>query len=305
MGSTSQTKATYSPISEPDGNGGKKYRKSKTTTVRPREEWIAVPVPAYLSRELVERARRQIKAHKPSERRYLTRPWELRGLVRCSCGRLMTTHTVNPRKDKLYHYYTCRDRDRGVPGAGCKEKSLNATKTETRVWGFISDILSDPEKLKDGIERLIDWERNQSRGGDDQERKTWETKLSECANLRAAYQDQQAAGLMTLDELKEKLERLEETRTLALSELSKIEGRLERITALEEDKDALLEQYSALVPEGLTKLSPQEKNHLYHMLKLEVAPTEEGLQVIGIFGDVCISRTAMNTATLANSSGVP
>ncbi len=97
---------------------------------------------------------------------------------------------------------------------------------------------------------------------------------------------------MTLDELKEKLERLEETRTLALSELSKIEGRLERIAALEEDKDALLEQYSALVPESLTELSPQEKDHLYHMLKLEVAPTKEGLQVFGIFGDVCISRTA-------------
>ena len=109
---------------------------------------------------------------------------------------------------------------------------------------------------------------------------------------------------MTLDELKEKLEKLEEIRTLALSELSKIEGRLERITALEDDKDALLKQYAALVPESLMALSPQERSRLYHMLKLEVAPIEEGLQVSGILGDVCNSRTATKTATLANSSDV-
>ncbi len=67
-----QTKVSYSHVSEPDGNGGKKYRKSKTTAVRPREEWIAVPVPAYLSRVLIEQARKQLKAHKPTERKYLT-----------------------------------------------------------------------------------------------------------------------------------------------------------------------------------------------------------------------------------------
>ena len=110
---------------------------------------------------------------------------------------------------------------------------------------------------------------------------------------------------MPLDELKEKLERLEETRTLALSELWKIEGRLERIADLEEDRDALLKQYSALVPESLTSLSPQEKNHLYRMLKIEVTPTEEGLQIFGVFDDVCDSRSAVNTATFANSSDVP
>ena len=145
----------------------------------------------------------------------------------------------------------------------------------------------------------------QNKGGNEHERKAWETKLSECAKLRAANQDQQAAKLMPLDELKEKLERLEETRTLALSELWKIEGRLERIAEFEEDRDALLKQYSALVPESLTSLSPQEKNHLYRMLKLEVTPTEEGLQIFGVFGDACDSRSAVNTATFTNSSGVP
>ncbi len=59
-----RTKVTYSTISEPDGNGGKKYRKGKTTTVRPRKEWTAVPVPASLSRTLIEQAHRELKSHK-------------------------------------------------------------------------------------------------------------------------------------------------------------------------------------------------------------------------------------------------
>lgn len=63
-----------------------------------------------------------------------------------------------------------------------------------------------------------------------------------------------------------------------------------------------MEQYSALVPESLTELSPQEKNYLYHMLKLEVSPTEEGLQVFGIFGNVCVSRTVMFRSTISNLS---
>jgi len=44
-------------VSEPDGNGGRRYRKRSTTTLRPKEEWIAVPAPTHLPRSLVEQAR--------------------------------------------------------------------------------------------------------------------------------------------------------------------------------------------------------------------------------------------------------
>src|SRR5215207_1325362 len=35
-------------VSEPDGNGGRRYRKRKTYVHCPREEWLAIPVPGYL-----------------------------------------------------------------------------------------------------------------------------------------------------------------------------------------------------------------------------------------------------------------
>lgn len=67
-------------------------RSSKKTKYLPRDEaeWIAVPIPTsdLLSRALVERARELAAARRPYERKHLARPWELRGIMRCACGRL-------------------------------------------------------------------------------------------------------------------------------------------------------------------------------------------------------------------------
>jgi site-specific DNA recombinase len=87
-------KTSVSTVAEPDGNGGRRYRKRNTRRFRPKEEWIAVPVPAYLPRALVDRARRALEENRrSSERIHLTRSWELRGLVRCPCGSKMGTLT--------------------------------------------------------------------------------------------------------------------------------------------------------------------------------------------------------------------
>ena len=54
-------------------------------------------------------------------------------------------------------------------------------------------------------------------------------KIEECDLLRSAYQDQQAAGYMMLEELGSKLRGLEETRRLAQAELAALEAREERV----------------------------------------------------------------------------
>ena len=41
------------------------------------------------------------------------------------------------------------------------------------------------------------------------------------------------------------------------------------------------------------------------VLETEAGQQLAGLQIFGVFGDVCNSRSAVNTVTLANSSGVP
>ena len=76
----------------------------------------------------------------------------------------------------------------------------------------------------------------------------WAKKLAEVDRKRSAYQDQQAEGLITLDELRTKLAALEETREVAIRELDVLRSRQEQIKQLEHDADALLGDSAELVP---------------------------------------------------------
>jgi hypothetical protein len=54
--------------------------------------------------------------------------------------------------------------------------------------------------------RLIEEEQTPRVGDSEHEAKVWAQKIAECAHLRSAYQDQQAAGFMMLEKLGTKLE---------------------------------------------------------------------------------------------------
>jgi site-specific DNA recombinase len=272
-------------IAESDGNGGKRYRKRYSDSRRPREEWVAIPVPAHLPRELVEQARSMMEAHRAPQRKYLARSWELRGILRCGCGVLMSTHNVRAsaaRTDKSYHYYKCpasADYKCGL----CSQKLIRAEPVEAEIWDFVSGLLKDPERIRAGMQELIDQERSAGSSDSTEEIAAWSTRLEECERLRRAYQDQQAAGLMTLEELRERLGELEDTRKLARLELDTIAARRERVEDLERDRDALLEEMAAAVPGALDDLSPEGKNRVYRMLRLSVVPGSSGYEVSGAF----------------------
>ena len=74
---------------------------------------------------------------------------------------------------------------------------------------------------------------------------------------RSAYQDQQAEGLITLDELRTKLAALEETRSVALAELEALRSRREQIERLENDAHVLLEHYAGMVRRPWTASHPK------------------------------------------------
>jgi site-specific DNA recombinase len=275
---------TVEPIFAPDGNGGKRYARREIRRARPKEQQIAVPIPAYLPRALVEVARATLAASKGTERKYLAREWELRGLLCCSCGGKMGTQTTKPRGGNItYHYYVCNRRRKLRKMCDCTQKSLPTAEVEAVVWEFVSGLLRDPEKIKVGMNRLIEEERATRIGDPVQEARAWTQKIDECDHLRAGYQNQQAAGYMTLSELGAKLKELEGVRKLAQAELENLHTRTERIEELERDRDALLEFYAGMVPKALDELSGEERNRLYSMLRLEVAPASDGFEVSGAF----------------------
>lgn len=95
-----------------------------------------------------------------------------------------------------------------------------------------------------------------------------------------------AAEVMTLDELKAKLEALNKAREAAKRELAVLADNRERLEAMERDRDLILESYAALAPEALDTLSPEERRKVYVILNLTVeALADGGLKINGAFGE--------------------
>jgi hypothetical protein len=60
------------------------------------------------------------------------------------------------------------------------------------------------------------------------------------------------------------------TRETARQELEALDGRRKKIEEIGHDKDALLESYAAMVPEGLDALAPEEPHRVHKTLRLRV-----------------------------------
>jgi site-specific DNA recombinase len=269
-------------VSEPTTNGDRRYRRKVAYVPRRREEWIGTPIPAFLPRELVETARAMIATPRSQERKNLTRGWELRGLIRCpSCGAAMTSHTAK-RGEKLYHYYRCH-RSVDYRRNSCRQRMVRAERAEAAMWEFVSGVLKDPGRMHVGMDALIERKRAEMRGDPEHEAKVWLEKITDVDQERRGYLRLAAKGRITDAELDQAFAELEETRRAAEQELEAIRGRWQEVEELERDRDALLASWSSVVPESLDKLTPEKRNALYHTLRLELKPTEEGYEVTGPF----------------------
>jgi site-specific DNA recombinase len=267
-------------VAESGPDGERRYRRQSRVSERPRSEWIAVPVPdPGILREWVDRAREAIKGNaKPSAN--ANRVWELSGgVLLCSeCGCRMVAHTTtDKRRGSAHHYYRCAKRNRhGAQHACAHGKYHRAKALEGIVWDLVSALLKDPERLRTGLDRLIEQERAGTRGNSDREANAWLEQLAEVEQERRGYLRLAAKGHMTDDDLAEALAELEDIRATAERELKAIRRRKAALEELELDKDALLEYYSGLMPDALDNLVPEERRQVYGMLRLTAEVAADG-----------------------------
>ena len=294
-----------------NGPEGRRYRRHVKRVERPREEWIAVPVPdPGIPREWVDAARESIAKNKKVSSNG-GRFWELSGgVLRCAeCGWCMKSgRSKSKPSGRENYYYRCAKRD-GNQGHCTHRKNHRADNLEPRVWDAVSTILQDPEQLRADLEAMIELERGGLRGDPEKEARVWLERLTEVDTERRGYLRLAAQGRLTDAELDEALADLEQTRTQAESELANLRGRQEAIDALERDKEALLEHYAHLAPEALDSLDSGERHQLYKMLKLEITVDKEGVMVLrGAFGEgpsVYESERLSRSSFSASSSPSP
>lgn len=207
------------------------------STPKPREEWVAVPVPdSGVPREWVDAAREAIKENRrPSSAGH--RFWELSGgILRCGgCGYAMMTNSISSYGSKRFnHDYRCpkRLRDREA----CPQpKNWRADKTDPGVWELVCGLLTNPEQLRADLERMVELERDRLHGAPHHETKVWLEKLIEVDQERRVYHRLAAEGLMSDEELYEALAELLETRETVERELTALRGHQERVEAPKRD----------------------------------------------------------------------
>jgi site-specific DNA recombinase len=299
-----RTSLTQVSEPSPDGNG-RVYRKVEKVAYRNKDEWIAVPIPdAGIPLEWVEAARTML-AQCRSPSRVDGRFWELSGaLMRCGeCGRAMEAMVKTARKKSggkyVFCYYRCREGNRRRETCS-NNKCIRSDRAHAAVWSLISELLSEPDRLREGLEAMIEGERKGIRGDPERESKAWLQKLAEVDRKRDGYLELAVEGFLGRDELRTKLAALEETRETAERELHALKGRSELLENLEHEKDAIIERYAGLVPEALEGLSPRERHQVYRMLHLGVvAHADATLEVNGAFsGDVLGTRDSLRMSSV-------
>jgi len=121
------------------------------------------------------------------------------------------------------------------------QKLLKAEKVEEGVWEFVSSLIQDPERLRAGLDTLIEERRKTMRGDPERETQMWLRKLEDVDLKRRRAQDLAIQGLLNPDELRAKLAELQETRETNVRELEALKDRREHIEQLERDRDAVLD----------------------------------------------------------------
>ncbi len=239
-------------------------RKTKVRkTALPQKDWIAVPVPdSGIPHEVIDEARRRLDA------RYRPRPqaqsfFELGGMLVCSeCGCRITGWSSSfDSKGNRYRYYVCCKRKSDI--RACFDgPSWNADKLERRVMRRVESLLQDPQAVRLKLDRAIEEVSEGSPA-------PWLRKIEECDRRRAAYQDQQAAGAMTMEELISKLDALAEERDFAAAQLRDAGERQERADSLRATRDSLLIVYrDGILYDGLNYFDATMRREIYEALSL-------------------------------------
>jgi site-specific DNA recombinase len=256
--------------------GPDSYKVKRRFVERPRDQWIAVPVPAPpgLERETVERARAQISGN---VRPVATgaRVWELSGgLLYCGhCGRRMRGHNAQTRGKggvkRPVFYYVC-PRKIHENFAACEQRYHRAEALEEYVMEAVSALLSDPTDLLAEIDERIEAEEGIARDPS-RELATLERRLEDLAAKRSRYVDLYADGVIgSKAELGEKLAALDDEAEALKAAKAAALDRSDNIEKWQEQKRSVLFIYAAFAAQAPSMFTPEHRRAMYERIGLRV-----------------------------------
>jgi len=130
-------------------------RRSTRQRVRPREEWITIPVPAIVTDDIFDAAQRVSRDNaRWSPRNVRQEAWLLRGLVKCGhCAVGTRCQQMRGRNGTVHRYYWCANHDT-VRARGehrrCPERNIRADALDAFVFEQVRAALLQPDVLLAG-----------------------------------------------------------------------------------------------------------------------------------------------------------
>ena len=233
--------------------------------LRPKDQWIMIPVPAIISEEHQISARKKLSSNKlnsPRKTKYL---YLLRRLVVCGeCGRKMNCVSVKAKgRDLRYPYYACRSKEWVPYDQQCRARRVRADWLDDSVWNSIRTWLQKPDVLRAEFNSVL----SMAEAGE-----SFSKQWNDLASLIRSYEkqisrveDAYQAGAMDLRDLKERKEALSakisdsKTRQEALTSMRQKQIDVERILA---DIDA----FSETIRNGLGTLDFSERRSVVELL---------------------------------------
>ena len=256
------------------------YKKIKKTSrrMRPESEWIIIPTPAIIDRELFIRTQQRLKDNFVMARRNRKNEYLLSGRIRCICGR--TRAGEGPKRGK-HLYYRCSDRVACHPlPPTCTEKGVNARIADELVWEQVARLMSSKELMLKQVER---WAAGLSDGA---QRTTIDTGAmqGEVAKLKKQedrYAKAYAEGLFSIGKFQGYV-------TPVRERIASLEGQIAKAREVRPEDDSLaalepheIEAFAASAARALEDLNFESKRAIVMSVIDKVVATQETLEVYG------------------------
>lgn len=257
-----------------------KYRKIKKSSrkPRPKEEWIVVPVPVILDKDLFERARERLAEHAilcPRNKKY---EYLLGGKIWCICNQRRTGVGRNRGRNL---YYDCCDKVLCFPlPRACHERSINARTADKLVWQKLSTLMGSPELLAGQIKRWTN-ERNAKAKFSVGDTVAMEKQIAGQRQQEERYTKAYGAGLFSMEQLKEYTLPIRETISSLELQISKARQEAREIGADVLPSEKEISMFTKDARETRKDLNFEEKRAIVLNTVEKIIGTQKQLKVSG------------------------
>jgi len=239
---------------------------------RPVEDWICVKVPALVDEALWQAAQEKLQMQARYAQRNARRPYLLRGLLICGvCGYTLQARTQKGTVTYYCKHGGCHCPD-GVPQHTC---SLRADCVDALIWQSLADLLDNPDQIRQA------WHALQSEPATENEYQRLQQRQGAIHKQRQRLIDAYQAGLISLEELRQRQNPLE-------SQLQSLHSRLTTLT--QPRTEIALEDFNQAIQRALSSCAFETRQEVIRLLIERIVVTDDALTVEHVIPTVFNSR---------------